>query len=141
MGFGTESQIGNRTGGGSFPGLGGGSIGTGLADIFRNNIGAPQQIGTTQQPNQLFTLLQSLMGGEQGMQPPQFGGGGFGGPPGIGKPPQGGVPIIPGPQITPQQPGGTALSGITAQPPMTGGATGTSLSNPFGSLINQRFAR
>ncbi len=139
MGFGTESQIGNRTS---------------LADIFRNNIGAPQQVGTTQQPNQLFTLLQSLMGGQGGqpgaLPPEQFGGRPgsppqFGGLPGI-KPPQGGIPILGDPQITPPQPGGTALSAITAQPPQIGGGTGiggggTGLTNPFGNLINQRFTR
>lgn len=119
---------------------------TSLSDIFGGNIGAPQPIGTTQQPNQLFTLLQSLLGGQNGQpgmmppqqvgggpqitqQPPQMGGGrppGFGGGPDISLPPQ---------------PGGTALSAITAQTPQMGGATGTSLSNPFGSLINQRFVR
>lgn len=133
MGFGTDSQIGNRTGGGSFPGLGGGSMGTGLADIFRNNIGAPQPPGTTQQPNQLFTLLQGLIGGAG---KPQIGGqSGFGAKPGFQ--PQPGIGLEP-PQ---QMGGGTSLSALTAQPPQMGGATGTSLANPFGNLINQRFAR
>lgn len=138
MGFGTDQQLGNRTG---------------LAELFGGNIGAPQQLGTTQQPNQLFTLLQSLLGGQQG--------GGQINPIGGPSPIPGGTP-----------PGGTPLSAIGAQPPqgfggpnqimpgsqpptmgappgiggggMAGfGGTGmdTGLSNPFFSLINQRFAR
>lgn len=118
MGFGTEQQLGNRQ--------------TNLADIFRGNIGAPQQIGATQQPNQLFELLQRLIGGSDQ-------GGGDAGQIGL-----------------PQQPGGTPLSAVTAEPigggfqrggGGFGGGTldvqpqGSQLSNPFGSLINQRFIR
>ena len=51
MGFGTDQQLGNRTS---------------LSDLFGGSIGAPQQLGTTQQPNQLFNLLQQLLGGQQG---------------------------------------------------------------------------
>lgn len=109
MGFGTDNQIGNRTS---------------LADMFRNNIGAPQPMGTIQQPNQLFNMLQALLG-NNAMQPPA----------------QGGT----GQNMTP-------LSGITAQPASQPtadigsmmGNTGTNLnqlSNPFGKLINQRFIR
>ena len=117
MGFGTEQQLGNRQ--------------TSLADLFRNNIGAPQPTGTTQQPNQLFDLLQRLLGG----------GGGDAG--------QVGLPTDPGG-------GNTMLSSITAEP-MGGGfqrgggggglggfggvQQGTQLTNPFGSLIDQKFIR
>ena len=120
MGFGTNTQIGNRTS---------------LADMFRGNIGAPQPIGTTQQPNQLFTLLQSLLGKSQpSIQPvqpqPTFDGGGAS----LGRPSPGGE---------------TPLSGLSAQPavqpistPVDGaGANLGQLSNPFGKLINQRFVR
>jgi hypothetical protein len=154
MGFGTETQMGNRTS---------------LSDIFRNNIGSPQPAGTTQAPNQLFTLLQSIMGGQgggpkQGLpgQTPDFdpnggfGGGGFGGgggfdggfggQGGFGGPnqnPMGGIKLPPGqtPPFNPNGGGGTALSGITAMLPQMGGGTGTSLSNPFANLINQRSVR
>lgn len=129
MGFGTDQQLGNRTS---------------LSDLFGSNIGAPQQLGTTQQPNQLFSLLQQLLGGQQG--------GGQINPMGGPSPIPGGTP----------SPGGTPLSAITAQQPQGfggpkqmmgtgaldvmpigfgGGGMDTGISNPFGSLINQRFAR
>ena len=115
MGFGTEQQLGNRQ--------------TSLADIFRGNIGSPQPVGTTQQPNQLFDLLQRLLGGQ-------------GGAGGLGE-----TGIAPPPSIE----GGTPLSAITAQP-MGGGfergggfpsgpQQGMQLTNPFGSLIDQKFIR
>ena len=73
-------------------------------------------------------------GGETGMQPPQQ--------TGVASNPFGGQPQI----APPQRGGGTSLSAITAQPPQVGGGTGLGgggmgLTNPFGNLINQRFAR
>lgn len=132
MGFGTDQQIGNRTG---------------LSDLFRGNIGAPQQMGTTQQPNQLFALLQQLLGGQQG--------GGQINPMGGGAQPlPGGTPLS---AVTAQQPqgfGGPKPVMPNFPPPMMGGGSLdvmprgfgaetslSSLSNPFGSLINQRFIR
>lgn len=138
MGFGTDQQIGNRTS---------------LADLFGNNIGAPQPAGTTQQPNQLFTLLQQLMGGQGagGQQPPAQGGTplsaitaqppqGFGGP----KPVLGGeTRPIPGVGMEPFA-GGMPSPGFGGGglPPGFGGGTDLgSLKNPFASLINQRSFR
>ncbi len=135
MGFGGQQQIGNRFGGGgSFPGDQNAGGGTNLADLFRQNIGAPQPIGTTQQPNQLFTLLQSLMGnqGQPTAQPPQQTGGGQ-------------IPIV-DPNIAPPRPGGFGDfgggGGINPLPPQFGGGTNLNqLTNPFQGLVNQRFIR
>ena len=119
MGFGTSAQLGNRQ-----PGI---TQGTSLADIFRGNIGAPQPVGVTQRPMQLFELIQQLLGGAA---PPSVGGTGQNATPlsAVTAQPTTGLPppTVRGGPILSQPAGGTPLNRIT---------------NPVGGLINQRFVR
>lgn len=105
MGFGTVQQIGNRS-----P----------LADLFSNNIGSPRPLGITQNPNQLVTMLQSILRPkpqEAAQGQPQMGG---------------------------QAPAQTPLSAITARPAGQGAMDiirQGGLTNPFNKMVNQRFIR
>ena len=161
MGFGTQQQLGNRTGI---------TNQTRLPDFFGGAGISPQPptipgggnidlpgFGQNGQQNQLFTLLQSLLGGQGGFQqaPGQqlFGGPtaqppvNFGGPspltgavkqPPIGFAPPPGKDF--GGNITPIGLGQPSQS-LDVMPRGFGNTPLTQLSNPFGNLINQSFFR
>lgn len=154
MGFGTQQQLGNRTGitnqtslpdffgggGGISPQPGGGNI---------TPIGLGQQLDGGQfggQQNQLFTLLQQLLGGQGGFQqaPGQQIPGGPLPPVGAVKQPPIGFAPPPGKDfggnITPIGLGQPSQS-LDVMPRGFGNTPLTQLSNPFGNLINQSFFR
>lgn len=124
MGFGTRQQIGNRV-----------NEGTTLADLFGNNIGATRPLGTTQQPNQLFNLIQQLLG-NQGFS---GGGQGFGPNPGIQRqPPQSSGVTAQSTNLQQfRSPGGTPTMDVLPR----NNTRLTSLANPTRSLISQQFIR
>ncbi len=159
MGFGTQQQLGNRTGI---------TNQTSLTDFFGGgggNINLPG-LGQDGQQNQLFTLLQSLLGGQGGFQAP---GGSTSQPPigitpqppvGIGQRPPFGGPLTRPPTRPPigfPPPPGQDFGGninpigigqpqpigqsLDVMPRGFGNTPLTQLSNPFGSLINQSFFR
>lgn len=131
MGFGTNNQLGNRTGV---------TNQTSLADLFGGMTNSPQQSqgfggGAGGGQNQLFSLLQQLLGGGGGFQAgpgtPGLGGSGFNRPgDGLNPPPPGMLPPIGGGGDFGMQPpvgtlpdlGGLGLGGSTS--PVIGNLVG-----------------
>lgn len=146
MGFGTQQQLGNRTGitnQTSLPDFfGGGGI---SQQPGGGNVGLPG-FGQDGQQNQLFMLLQQLLGGQGGFQqaPGQQVPGGPLPPVGAVKQPPIGFAPPPGKDfggnITPIGLGQPSQS-LDVMPRGFGNTPLTQLSNPFGNLINQSFFR